>query len=182
MAGLVEKTYGDALFELVTEEDPKLLTRVRDELEAVDAIIKQVPELIKLAKTPTVSNEEKLGIIEDAFKGKLCELSYNFLRVVTDAGRLDMYSKICAYFKARCNEHLGIAEITVVTVNGLDAKLRERLKEKMAKILGKNIVIKEETDPSLIGGIIVKHEGTAMDGSVKAKLRSLRNEIGGVIG
>ena len=182
MAGLVEKTYGDALFELVTEEDPSLLTRVRDELTAVDAIINQVPELIKLAKTPTVSKEDKLGIIEDAFKGKLCDYSYNFIRVVTDAGRLDLYSKICAYFKARCNEHLGIAEITVVTVNGLDAKLRQKLSDKMAKILGKKIVIKEETDPSLIGGIVVKHEGTTMDGSVKAKLRALRSELGGVIG
>ena len=107
--------------------------------------------------------------------------TYNFLRVLTDAGRLDHYSKICEYFSERCNEHLGIAEITVVTVNGLTPSAREKLTAKMTEILGKKVVIKEETDPSIIGGIVVKHEGTVMDGSVKARLQALKNDIGSVI-
>ena len=181
MAGLVEKTYGDALFELIIEEDSSLLTRIKDELSAVNSVIAGVPELVKLTKTPTVSNEEKMGIMEEAFKGRVSDYTYNFLRVLTDAGRLDHYEKICDYFSARCNESLGISEITVVTVNGLAPGQKEKLAEKMAQVLGKKVVIKEETDPSIIGGIVVKHEGTVMDGSVKAKLQALKNDIGSVI-
>lgn len=181
MAGLVEKTYGDALFELILEESPAKLTEAKAELDAVDSIIKDIPELIKLSKTPTVAKEEKLGLIESAFKGKLSEYVYNFLMVLTDAGRLDYFGKIAGYFGERCNEYLGIAEITVITCDPLTAKAKADLSAKMEKMLGKKIVMKEELDRSIIGGIVVKNGNTTLDGSVKAKLRALRTDIGSVI-
>lgn len=181
MAGSVEKTYGDALFEVVLEKDPSLLSSVKEELSAVNNIIAEVPELIKLSKTPTVSKEEKAGIIESAFKGKLSEYTYNFLMVITDAGRLDDLPRIIRYFGGRCNDYLGIAEITVVTSVPLTADAKQKLSAKMEKLIGKKIVMKEELDASIIGGIVVKHGNTILDGSVRAKLRALKTDIGSVI-
>ncbi|MBR5091476.1 MAG: ATP synthase F1 subunit delta [Ruminiclostridium sp.] len=181
MAGLVEKTYGDALFELILEESPGKLADAKSELTAVNSIIADIPELIKLSKTPTVGKDEKSGIIESAFKGKLSEYIYNFLMVVTDAGRLDYFGKMTDYFSARCNEYLGIAEITVITCQPLTPKAKADLSAKMEKMLGKKIVMKEELDPSIIGGIVVKNGNTTLDGSVRARLRALRTDIGSVI-
>ena len=98
MAGLVEKNYGDALFELITEENEGKLREVWDELTAVNSIISASPELIKLSKAPTVGKDEKLSVMEEAFKGKLSDYSYNFLMVLTEAGRLDYFGKIYRYF------------------------------------------------------------------------------------
>ena len=181
MAGLVEKTYGDALFELILEETPDKLSEAKAELSAVNSIITDIPELIKLSKTPTVEKEEKLGIIEDAFKGRLSEYVFNFLMVLTDAGRLEYFGKISEYFGQRCNEHLGIAEITVVTCEPLTPKAKADLAVKMGKLLGKKIEMKEEIDPSIIGGIVVKNGNTTLDGSVRARLNALRSDIGSVI-
>lgn len=181
MAGLVEKTYGDALFELILEEDPGKLASAKEELAAADSVISGVPELIKLSKTPTVEKDEKLGIIEAAFKGRLSEYIYNFLMVVTEAGRLDYFGKMTEYFGERCNEYLGIAEITVVTCQPLTEKARTDLSAKMGRLLGKKIVMKEEIDPSIIGGIVVKNGNTTLDGSVRARLNALRTDIGSVI-
>lgn len=181
MAGLVEKTYGDALFELVLEEKPQQMKDILGELSAVNDVLESVPELIKLSKTPTVSKEEKLGIIESAFKDRLSEYSHNFVMVVTEAGRLDSFGRIFRYFQSRCNEHLGIAEITVVTAEPLSDALRAKLRAKMTSVLGKTVVMKEETDPSIIGGVVIKNGNTTMDGSVRAKLNALRNDIGSVI-
>ena len=181
MAGLVEKTYGDALFELILEEDPGKLSDAKDELEAVGSIIADVPELIKLSKTPTVEKEEKLEIIGSAFKGKLSEYVFNFLMVLTDAGRLDYFGKTAEYFRERCNEYLGIAEITVVTCQPLTEKAKSELSAKMGKMLDKKIVMKEEIDTSIIGGIVVKNGNTTLDGSVRARLNALRTDIGSVI-
>lgn len=180
-AGLVDKTYGDAFFELMIEEDPDGLTKAKDELNALKGILDDVPELVKLSKTPTVTREEKLGIVESAFKDRLSEYSYNFLRVLTEAGRLDHFDKICAYFSARCNDHLGIAEVTAVTAEPLSESAKKKLAAQMEKRLGKKVIVKEETDASIIGGMVVKYEGTTLDGSVKAKLIALKNEIGSVV-
>lgn len=181
MAGLVEKTYGDALFELFIEEDPSKLTLAKEELSAVNSVISEVPELIKLSKTPTVGKEEKLGIISEAFEGRLSGYIFNFLMVLTEAGRLDYFGKVTEYFGQRCNEYLGIADITVITCQPLTAKAKAELSAKMEKLLGKKIVMKEEIDTSIIGGIVVKNGNTTLDGSVKAKLRALRSDIGSVI-
>ena len=181
MAGSVEKTYGDALFELILEEKPDSLSATKEELKSVSSIISGVPELIKLSKTPTVGNEEKLGIIEDAFSGKLSEYVYNFIRVLTEAGRLEDLNRISKYFGQRCNDYLGIAEITVVTCEPLTASARAALSEKMSRVLGKKIVMNEELDRSIIGGIVVKNGNTTLDGSVRAKLRALKTDIGSVI-
>jgi len=181
MAGSVEKTYGDALFELILEEKPASLSETKEELKTVSSIISDVPELIKLSKTPTVGNEEKLGIIEAAFAGKLSEYVYNFIRVLTDAGRLDDLNRISKYFGQRCNDYLGIAEITVVTCEPLTASARAALSEKMSRVLGKKVVMNEELDRSIIGGIVVKNGNTTLDGSVRAKLRALKTDIGSVI-
>ena len=181
MAGLVERTYGDALFELFLEEKPSELTAAKSKLNAVNSVIKDIPDLIKLSKTPTVETKDKLGIIEQAFKGRLSEYIYNFLMVITEAGRLDYFGKITEYFGERCNEHLGIAEITVVTCEPLTEKAKADLSAKMGKLLGKKIVMKEELDSSIIGGIVVKNGNTTLDGSVKARLRALRTDIGSVI-
>ncbi|MBQ9383050.1 MAG: ATP synthase F1 subunit delta [Ruminiclostridium sp.] len=181
MAGLVQKTYGDALFELILEETPSKLSDAKDELNAVNTVISEVPELIKLSKTPTITKEEKAAVIEAAFKGRLSEYIYNFLMVLTDAGRLDEFAGICKYFGQRCNDHLGIAEITVVTCQPLGDTARQKLTAKMSSMLGKKIVLKEELDPSILGGIVVKNGNTTLDGSVKARLRALKTDIGSVI-
>ncbi len=181
MAGLVEKTYGDALFELIIEEDPSKLSAAKAELSQVASVISDVPELIKLSKTPTIEKQEKLGLIESTFKDRLSGYVYNFLMVLTDAGRLDYFDKISGYFSERCNEYLGIAEITVVTCQPLTAKAKAELSAKMEKVLGKKIVMKEEIDTSIIGGIVVKNGNTTLDGSVRARLNALRSEIGSVI-
>lgn len=181
MTGIVEKNYGDALFELILEENSDMLKTVQEELSSVYSIISEVPEFIKLSKTPTVSAKEKMSIITDAFKGRVSDYTYHFLMVIAENGRLDYFGKIYRYFVSRCNEKLGIAEITVVTTSPLSEEQKAKIKLKMTQVTGKTITIKEEIDPSIIGGIVIKYGSRSFDGSVKARLDALKADIGSVI-
>ncbi|MCM1333844.1 MAG: ATP synthase F1 subunit delta [Bacteroides sp.] len=182
MTGMVEKNYGDALFELILEEDASSLRSVQEELAAVDQVLTDVPELIKLVKTPTVELKEKLSIVEEAFAGKVSENTYRFLMVLTESGRLAYFGRIRRYFDGLCNERLGIAEVTVVSTEPISDDLKAKIRAKMAEITGKTVTLREETDPALIGGVVIRYGGRSYDGSVRAKLDALKKEIGGVIG
>lgn len=182
MTGMAEKNYGDALFELILEEEPGMLKTVQEELSAVDTVLTDVPELIKLAKTPTVELKEKLSVIDEAFREKVSDYTYRFLMVLTENGRLSYFGRICRYFNARCNERFGVAEITVVSPRPIGDELKEKIRAKMAEITGKTITLREENDPSLIGGVVIRYGGKSYDGSVRARLDALKKEIGGVIG
>lgn len=181
MTGNVEKNYGDALFELITEEKPDMLRTVRDEIIAIDGIISDTPEFIKLSKTPTVSAEEKASLIKDVFYGRVSDYTYRFLMLLAENGRLEYFGRISRYFNSRCNEKLGIAEITVITTSPLSEEARAKIKLKMTQVTGKTITLKEEIDPSIIGGIVLKYGSRSFDGSVKARLDALKAEIGSVI-
>lgn len=181
MTGTVEKNYSLALFDAINEEKEDLAS-ARAELDSVKTVVGETEGFVKLMNTPTVSNEEKLSVIEEAFKGKLSRCVYNFLCVVTEGKRWDRFEKICSAFSALCNEKLGIAEITVTTAFPLTDRQREQVRGKMSEIIGKNIIMSEKLDRSIMGGIVVDYGDTRMDGSVKTRLEGLKESLSQLIG
>ncbi len=181
MTGTVEKNYSLALFDAINEEGENL-SSARDELNSVKTAVDGTEGFVKLMNTPTVSNEEKISVIKDAFGEKLSRCVYNFLCVITEGRRWDRFDKICAAFSELCNEKLGIAEITVTTAFPLTPAQKEQVKEKMSEIIGKNIVMSEKSDKSIMGGIVVDYGDTRMDGSVKTRLEGLKESFSQLIG
>lgn len=182
MTGAVEKNYSLALFEAVTEDKGENLENTRKELAAVNQIARSTEGFQKLMDSPAVSLEEKLGVLKEAFNGKVSKYVYNFLCVVTEGKRWDCFDKITAVFSDLCNEKLGIAEITVTAAFPLDEEQREKIKKKMAEITGKKIEMSEKVDSSLVGGVVVDYGDTRMDGSVKTRLENLKESLSQLIG
>lgn len=58
-----EKVYADAFFTLCLEETPDTLKNTLGELSALDGIFREQPDFVKLLGTPTVTMDEKLGMI-----------------------------------------------------------------------------------------------------------------------
>lgn len=181
MTGLVEKNYAEALFQVVMEEQEKSLGDVPSELKAVKEVLDSCPEFIKLANTPTVEMDDKLGILKDAFDGRVSQYVYNFIRVLCEADRLDRFDGILTCFTALYNDHFGIADITVTTTIPLTDALREKIKARMSQVTGKTVNMTEKVDKSIIGGIVVSYGDTLIDGSVKAKLEALKTEISEIV-
>lgn len=52
----------------------------------------------------------------------------------------------------------------------------------MTAIIGKNVVMSEKLDKSIMGGIVVDYGDTRMDGSVKTRLEGLKESFSQLIG
>lgn len=180
MPGSVEKTYSDALF-TVLDDNRAAFEEALAALEAVDAVVSAAPEFLKFLGTPTVSAEEKLGVVEKAFGGKVSPYVLNFLKVLTVKGRFAHFNRIYKAFREDFNEKFGIAEITVTAPFPLDDELRGKIEARMEKITGKDITLREKVDKSLIGGVTIDYGNTRFDGSVKTRLGELKKEITGII-
>ncbi|MCL2633712.1 MAG: ATP synthase F1 subunit delta [Oscillospiraceae bacterium] len=184
MPASIEKTYADALFSLIKEEKGDVKTvfdTTLSELEAVDTVVSGLPDFVKLLSTPTISEKEKLELVEKAFSGKTSQTVYNFLRVLTVKKRMAYFGKIYRSFRAAYNEEFGIAEITVTTSLPLTDPLRESITKRMAEITGKNVSIREKVDKSIIGGIVIDYGNTRLDGSIKTRLTDLKKDIANII-
>jgi F0F1-type ATP synthase delta subunit len=59
----------------------------------------------------------------------------------------------------------------------LDAAQVNRLLETLKAISGKTVLLQQETDPALIGGLRVEFEGKVYDGSVSTQLAGMRQRM-----
>lgn len=177
-----EKVYAQAFFELCQEQAQGRERDMLKELETLDGIFSANPDLAKLMDSPTVPAEEKIGMLREMISaGGICELCGNLLCVIAEKSRFGCFGGIVKNFRELTNEFYKIAEITVTSSAPLSDELKEKIRTKMSEITGKNVSIKEKTDPSIIGGVIIDYGSTRYDGSVKSRLGALKKELGSVI-
>lgn len=73
-------------------------------------------------------------------------------------------------------ERFGTVTAYVSSARQLPAKTREQVKQFIkAASRAKEVELVEQTDPGLIGGIVIQTADAELDGSVRTKLRNLRS-------
>lgn len=179
MTGAVGKVYSEALFGLALDES--CTDRVFDELMALDTVWRENPQLSKLLAAPTLTLEQKHGVLEKCFGGRVSDIVYNFLFVITDKGRAGYLCEIASAYKAKQYELKNIADADVTTSIPLTEAMRVRLKDKLEKTYGKTVLLHEHVDPSIMGGAVVKYGDTLLDGSVKTELANIGKRLRGTI-
>lgn len=188
MAESVGKIYSTALFELCCEQDSpeNTLENTYEEFKDVvellyDSGSEDCHDLVKLLGSPLISGQDKTGCLDAVFKGRISDMTLDFLCLVADKGRFGQITEIFGEFRKMYNDKMGILEAEAVTAEPLSAELKEALIAKLSKTTGRKVSLTEKTDKSLIGGIIVRYGNTEIDGSVRTRLEKLKAQINGVI-
>ena len=170
--------YGKALFQLAQENGTD--ERVREELELVRTALRSEPSYITLLDTPSVPKEEKLTLVREAFGG-MEETLVNFLCILCEKRSVNRFSA-CADAYDRCfDEAHEILRATAVSAVPMTAEQKTALTQRLAEMTGKQIILKNELNPALLGGITLRYGGVQLDGSIHSRLeqlgRSLRETI-----
>lgn len=175
MAGLVEKNYAEALFELACAEGAQL--QWQKELGMIDGILADHPEYGKLLSFPRLSAQERLGLVGQAFAGRVSDYIYNFLCLLTEKGRMRWFPGIYKAYAARCDAYYQVLEVVVTSSLPLTQAQRERLLAHMTKSTGKSVRMVERVDPGIIGGVVVKYGNTQIDNSIKTKINEMHDSL-----
>lgn len=139
----------------------------------VDVLLK-VPSMASMLESPRVSREDKNKLIDRALVGKADKSLINFLKVLNGHDRLDCLAAINSKAKAFFNEKNGRVEAFVTVAESMSDDLKSSVASKLKQMLGKEIVLNVKTDPSVIGGMIVKVGDTVYDSSVANQLSQVR--------
>ena len=126
-----------------------------------------------LIKNPKVDDNRLADIIFDICGERLNQQGKNFVRILIDAGRLSVAAQIYKLFEEKKAEAEGIAGVEVISAYPLEDQQREKIKQVMAKRLGKKIEITARTDQGLIGGAVIRAGDSVIDASLKGRLRQL---------
>lgn len=171
----IAKKYSLALFELGREQ--KKLAECKKGLEEVIKTINEYNDLKKILLHPRVMPDDKKKVIQDIFTSSIPGEVLNFLKLLIDKRRELYLDVIYKHFLGLVNEEENILEVEVTSAIELSDELKDKLQNKLVKLLNSKIIIKEKTNPEIIGGMILKIGDRVIDGSIRHDLESLKGRI-----
>ena len=168
-------TYAEALFEAARERDE--LEGTLDDLKDFVAALEESEELRLFFYGGQIPEREKRRAIDALTQGMTLS-SMNFLKVLADNGREEILEEVLLRYEDLVKEHLGRVEVEVTTAVELSEEERNRIKERLGRLLeGREVILDTNVDPDILGGAVFRFGGRMVDSSVRGQLVSLREEM-----
>lgn len=169
------KEYAKALFLLA--EDEKNTDNVLESVKGIEKILIDNPEFVKLLDSPAVKNEERIKIIDSTFVG-LETILLNFIKILCEKREIHSFVNCAKAFYEVYNESRNIEIATAITTKPLSDSQIKALTKKLEDMTGKTVIVNNEIDTSIIGGITLRFAGNQFDASIKARLDAFKEGLG----
>ena len=173
--GSLSRRYAKALFQLAVAENKE--DAVAAELQSFADVYAQ-PELNGVLNNPGFAPHSRKNIVTQIARSlQLSPLVSHFLARLVERDRLSFFPGIVERYRRMLDDKKGQAEARVIAAAPLDEAELKRLGATLGKISGKKIILKQESDATLIGGAVVHLEGKIYDGSVRAQLEKMKKQV-----
>ncbi len=167
--------YSKSLLDLAIEKGQ--LEQVKSDMDGVAEICSSSKDLVNLLKNPIVNSGDKKAVLNTVFSSS-SDTTKQFIGFLVDKKREQELPLVAEQFVASYDQMKGIAKATVVSAVQLSTETMAKVKTYVVGLLGKgDIELNNMVDPSLIGGVIIKHEDKLLDMSVSKELREIRKTL-----
>ena len=143
------------------------------QLEQVLKTIRESMDLRNTLEDTTVDSDVRGAIVREIFAGYDPAL-LSALQVMVERDDIALLSKVNDTYIDLAENDLGVVIIEATTVVALDDELRDKIKAKYTAAFGKDVLLREYIDPSIIGGIVLSTHGRRIDASVISQLENAR--------
>ena len=175
MSTPVARRYALALYQEAQEKSAT--DRIDEDLDVLRDTLDGSQELVSFFESPIIPRDKKEAVIQRLFEGKLSALTLSFLRLLVEKEREDLLLAIVTAYGDLRDERLGIVEAHVRTAQPLAYEETETLRKRLEAREGKQVRLKIDVDPSLIGGLVVRIGDQVYDRSVRHQLKTLRGQL-----
>ncbi len=170
----VGKLYGKAILAAAGKDVDEIVSQLNS---IVQQCMAQSPGLEQILGSPRVSQVEKEKLIDRIFRGKVHTTLLNFLKVLCRRGRIGSLRGIQVSANEMRDEQLGRIRVTVTSAFALTDEQRKSIAAKLGSSLGKEVVLDERVDESLLGGILIRIGDQVYDGTVLGKMAAIRSAV-----
>ena len=175
---LIGKKYVVALFDVALEKNN--LDEVYDEFTSFSEILKREKKFFDLLMTSSIGKKKKKVILNHIFGTEMNTYLKNLLYILLDKNRFDFIGDIYQDFRKTYFDHQNMVEALVLTVHPIDDRLQAELKEKLEKRFDKKVKVKNQIDPSILGGVVVYVGEQVIDGSVRKQLSEIKANMNNI--
>jgi len=170
---LVSDRYAHALYELAG--DSNCVNEVLDNLELIQKYIKQNNEFKLLLKSPLITSNDKLTIIEKITSQQNFKIiTINFLKVISNNKRFPKLNSIINQFSNINAKKRGDILADVTSAEELTNEQKNGVTSRLKTILGEKLSLTFKVDQTIVGGLIVKVGSKMIDSSLLSKINKLK--------
>lgn len=171
----VQREYGGALWAIAVEDN--CTDAMLGDVRALQTLIRDNPDYLRLIRCPDVTLDERLGLLDEAFRGRVPDTLLHFLQLLCERGHFGFLPDCLSEFCRRYDEANNIENVTVVSAVPLTREQKDALGAKLSQKLRRNVRLSAKVDPSVMGGLRVETEGASMDGTVLRQIESIRETL-----
>lgn len=178
------KRYARALFDLAVAAEgapskhSKTAEAVAADLARLAEIFSTHPDVRRLLLTPAVSPEQKQSAWAALGKEIGAQtLTLQFLNLLGHNHRLGLLPAAADAFKSMWLDKNGQVEAVAVTASPLSPAEMKKVKARLEKATGKEVLLENETDAAILGGLVVRMGSVMIDQSVRHRLTRLKTHI-----
>lgn len=173
MAGetTVARVYAETLLRRADRLDE--LDEIGESLAGFGDVLDAEPDLRRFLAAPQIASEDKRELLETVFSDHLHPAVVKFLALVVEKHREAILVEICDAWDELLDERADRQSAVVTTAAAIDEVTLGKIRDALEGATGKTIVVREEVDPRLIGGVVIRTGDTVIDGSVRNRLATL---------
>lgn len=169
----ISKEYAEALFELGVENG--LENEFLEDLNVIRDSIEENRDFLTFLSSPGIPMEKRTTALDVALGESVREYVLSMVKLLCEKGRISLLDECINEYNALLQIKNMKAEAVVTSAVELTEDEKSAIKAKLEKLYNKTIELNEKIDPSILGGIIIELDGNRIDGSLRNKLRDVKD-------
>ncbi|MEO6070868.1 MAG: ATP synthase F1 subunit delta [Chitinophagaceae bacterium] len=168
--------YAKSLIDLSLERGS--LEATFEDMQFFQQVIKGNPDFATLLRSPIVTGDTKLKIIEAVTAGRVGEITTLFVRLLVQKGRESALPEIATAFINQYKITKGIQVVTLTTATAVSEEVKSKIIDQVKATSDfKNIELLTKVDESLIGGFVLQAGDKLVDASISYDLRQVTKQF-----
>jgi len=174
----IAEIYARAL--LNSEKDIKEAKSLLEQMQSLQTFLQENNKITEYFSSPLFSLSDKKELLDKFCREQqFLPLVQNFLHVVLENNRFSKIDVIISEFIEMYMEDCGYTYVTVQSVKELSKKQDNDLQNNLKKLLSKEVIIKYEIKPEILGGLVIRYDDNIIDDSIKNKISLIEKAMKG---
>lgn len=171
----IARRYAKSVLETALEH--KIEDVVAQDLATIEALGASSADFRTMMRSPIIDADVKLSVLKEALSSSVHALTMEFLKLIITKGRGDLWREIAMEYRALLDIRKNIERVRITSAVEMGASERSQLESALGTRLKKTILATYDTDPTILGGAVVRVGDQVLDGSIRHQLHVLKDKL-----
>lgn len=172
----IAKPYSVALFNAAIKAD--IAEQVDGDIASFARLLEENDNFRTFLGSPQVLTEDKKDLIHKVIGERTSGLFVKFVMLLIDKKRIQFMREMGRAYNQLFERHRGVLEVRAITAIDMDHDMQTMTRRTIESKTGKKVRLVAQTDPRIIGGMILIIDNKIIDGSIRFQLDTISKSLG----